>query len=93
MEICQKIDKASKLVKGKVNNGYTFENGKKTPIIVDGQIIKDPSVAKKLLPTQEGFFFGGTEYDEYYLADIKETIKILQECLKEEGDFYYDSSW
>ena len=52
-------------------------------------------VAKEKLPTQEGFFFGGTEYDEYYYGDVKETIEMFESLLNEEegGDFYYSSSW
>lgn len=50
-----------------------------------------------LLPTQSGFFFGSTEYDEWYFEDIKDTIKILEKVL-EETDFdrqmiTYQSSW
>lgn len=47
-----------------------------------------------LFPTQSGFFFGGTDYDEYYFGDVQETIDMLEEAVKEtDGDFYYDSSW
>jgi hypothetical protein len=51
------------------------------------------------LPTKSGFFFGGTEYNEYYYDDIKLTIKIITPLLKElEKDknfpeIYYHSSW
>lgn len=49
----------------------------------------------KLLPTASGFFFGGTDYDEWYYQDIKDTIKILEEVLSdtEADDFEYTSSW
>ena len=54
----------------------------------------------KLLKTASGFFFGSTEYDEYYFDDCKRTAKEIREVLKEEtpkgsysGDFYYSSSW
>lgn len=49
----------------------------------------------KLLPTASGFFFGGTDYDEWYYQDIKNTIKILEEVLSdvEADDFEYTSSW
>lgn len=58
------------------------------------QIFKDPDKGKELLPTQSGFFFGGTEYDEYYHGDIHDTIKVLKKLLKEtSGNFYYSSSW
>lgn len=52
-------------------------------------------LAPELLPTQEGFFFGSKEYDEYYWADLEDTKKILTELLQEPvgGDFYYSSSW
>lgn len=59
------------------------------------QVRDDHSQADELLPTQSGFFFGGTEYDEYYFNDIDYTIKVLEEILSEEGsaDFEYNSSW
>lgn len=57
------------------------------------QVVKDKSKAAEILPTASGFFFGGTEYDEYYFYAVKETIKILKELVKEGGDFYYHSSW
>jgi len=53
-----------------------------------------------LLETQSGFFFGGTEYDEYYFDECKETAKGLRNLLAEEtpedcssGNFYYEASW
>lgn len=50
---------------------------------------------RNLLPTQSGFFFGGTEYDEYYFDEVERTIEMISELLTEEGsgDFYYNSSW
>lgn len=54
-------------------------------------------IAEKVLPTQAGFFFGSTEYDEWYYEDIKSTIDILEKVLAE-TDFEnyqitYHSSW
>ena len=59
------------------------------------KIKADNSLAESLLPTQSGFFFGGTEYDEYYYQDIDNTIEILEDCLSDESpdDFEYHSSW
>ena len=56
-------------------------------------ILADHSLAKEILPTQDDFFFGGTEYDEYYFQDLENTVKELTPLLKETGDFYYRSSW
>lgn len=66
---------------------------KKASILEKGKI-KNPLTAKKLLPTQAGFFFGSEDYDEYYLECIEDTIKILTEALKDsKADYYYQSSW
>lgn len=55
------------------------------------------SIAMRLLPTQSGFFFGGTDYDNWYIADIEDTINIIEKVLAE-TDFdneiiTYQSSW
>ena len=54
---------------------------------------KDP---KELMPA-EGFFFGGTDIDQYYWEDIKATIKKLDKIVKHKEfdnlSFYYQSSW
>lgn len=54
-------------------------------------------LAEKLLPTQSGFFFGGTNYDEYYFEDIKSTIEILERAKKLRDnpgyELEYHSSW
>lgn len=61
------------------------------------QVLKAPNKAKELLPVQSGFFFGGTEYDQYYFQDLEYTKKLLEDILKNpanmHADFYYSSSW
>jgi len=49
----------------------------------------------KLIPTTSGFFFGSTEYDEYYEDQLKYTIEVIEKELKREDecDYYYNSSW
>ena len=51
--------------------------------------------APKLLPTASGFFFGSTDYDDYYIEDLKSTIQIIDDALTlpENWDFEYHSSW
>lgn len=66
-------------------------------------ILKEVSVnhdkAEELLPTVSGFFFGGTEYDEYYFDQVENTIKELRPYIQDihEGssstDFIYQASW
>lgn len=59
------------------------------------QIVENPSIAEDYLPTQSGFFFGGEEYDEYYLEQLQDTISIIEklEAMGSEWCFVYSSSW
>lgn len=101
LDTCILVRDNSRLEDGLVKNGYTFtEDMKKKWFEEKGQVIVDSSVAAELLPSQEGFFFGGTDYDQYYMDDINNTIEILQKIFKDvdeqgnlTGDYYYQSSW
>ena len=58
----------------------------------------NPVIEDNALPTQDGFFFGGTDYDEYYWRDLENTLNLLNDILdnpeKYEGfEFEYHSSW
>ena len=67
------------------------------------KVKENKGVAAETLPTQSGFFFGGNDYDEYYFSVIDDTIKIVEDLLKdtipsEHGgylpyDIIYRSSW
>ena len=50
-----------------------------------------------LLPTQSGFFFGSTDYNESYKQDLTDTIKQLNNVLDnlkfDNWSFSYRSSW
>jgi len=95
LNICKEILSKSKLKKAMVTNGYTYKEGKEIPIMEEGRVIVNPKVAQGLLPTQEGFFFGSTDYNEWYLGDIKNTVALIERCLKlpESYAFSYHSSW
>ena len=60
---------------------------------------KDNAFSDANLPTQEGFFFGDTEYRDYIYEDCADTIKMLNEALEGvfendyEVSFEYHSSW
>jgi hypothetical protein len=49
-------------------------------------------LAKEVLPTTEGCFFGNYEYAEEYMTDIEDTIEQLKDLSKDE-EYYYHSSW
>lgn len=55
-------------------------------------VIEDPTKAKELLPTTSGFFFGSTDYDGWYMEDLKETISQLNNI--DPSTYYtYQASW
>lgn len=45
------------------------------------QVLADHSKAEELLPTEGGFFFGSTEYDEDYFQDLEYTQRRLTELI------------
>lgn len=59
------------------------------------QVLADKSLANELLPTSDGFFFGGTDYDDYYLNGLTYTADTIDKLLTmpDEWDLYYHSSW
>lgn len=68
-------------------------------------VLNDHSFAQSLLPTTSGFFFGSTDYDEWYFEDLKSTVEIIDKIIEFEdeceksgdpfsgGDYFYQSSW
>jgi len=65
--------------------------------LLDKMLSMPKEEAIKLLPTTSGFFFGSTEYDEWYWKVIEETRDRLNELLSDPtiDDYYftYQSSW
>lgn len=58
------------------------------------KVLADHSLADELLPSASGFFFGSTEYDEWYFEQLKNTVEILTRVLGvKDAEIYYTSSW
>lgn len=62
------------------------------PILKPGQLIINTDYAAARLPFKEGFFFGNTEYNNFYLDDLHYTVEVLSD-LDEDGAYYYHASW
>lgn len=49
------------------------------------------------MPTAAGFFFGDTDYNEYYYADVRNTLKQILDIFEnvdfDEEDIYYYEWW
>lgn len=97
--ICKTIITESELAPHEIVTGERFndETGEWENIYVDGYIITNPELAAKLLPTQSGFFFGSTDYDEYYMEDVKYTFELLPKIISttdfDKQVISYRSSW
>lgn len=98
------IPAMEKILETKIENGQFYN--------VDEEVIKklrdrcklvmeNHDYAKELLPTTEGFFFGNTDYDEYYFNDVEQVYnecnKMLENMSKsdesENQDFVFCVDW
>ena len=59
-------------------------------------VLKNPQMAKEVLPTRPGFFFGNLHYNETYYKTLQEAKTQLKKILKEnttEDRFIYTPWW
>lgn len=75
--VCERIVAECPLVDGKVRNGKRYEDGEWVGIIEDGKVLSNKELAEELLPTTSGFFFGSTDYDQWYYEDVRWTAEQL----------------
>lgn len=63
------------------------------------EVLSDHSKAEELLPTISGFFFGSTDYNEYYFEDVEQVLKYCEETLLpmfdslDDRESIYFSTW
>lgn len=74
-----------------------FDTPNQTPLVIHkkdaedllsrcNEVLADHSKADTTLPTMEGFFFGSTDYDDWYFEDVKEVRDFVQDTLLPEFD-------
>lgn len=79
LEAVNEVLGSTKLVKGRICCGYTYDhNMNKVYDMREGMVLEDTSIARRLLPTQEGFFFGSTNYT----STRKQSLKSAQNTEK-----------
>lgn len=96
LKICKRIKKECILVPEKIKEEIEPINKPLTNVIEPEFTMQNAKLAKRILPTSEGFFFGSTDYDGYYMEVIDSTIEIIKELFKtdtEEANYSYSSSW
>lgn len=92
----QQVMESIVLVDGKVLDCREYKDGEFVDHYRNGKIIKDPSVAEKLLPITTGFFFGLYGYDENYVSILDSARAKIQEVVNnsnEDDSFEYVASY
>ena len=56
------------------------------------KVLADKSKAKEILPASDGFFFGDSDYNEWYFEGLENTVEII-DTLNPESEYEYHSSW
>lgn len=96
VRLCKEVLNSVETVDGDVHVGTRFTpDAGREEMYEPGRVVAQAGLAERMLPTQGGFFFGSTDYDEGYLADLRSTVEQLEPLLTEggDGDFYYRASW
>lgn len=57
------------------------------------EVLRDHSRGPALLPTKSGFFFGSTNYDEYYYITVQQVRDFVKEELLPEFDNLKDDEY
>ncbi len=97
--LCKQVKNIAVCVATKVHTGTTYSNGEISESYEDGYIIENADEVAELLPTESGFFFGDTSYNNFYMDDIDNTIEILERIFEHETPdgisqwYEYRSSW
>lgn len=92
---CKRILNESKIGK-REESVYSMVT--KTEEVRTFEYLEDTTLAQELLPTQAGFFFGSTEFDDWYIEQLRNTIDQIEPYISEDADngystFYYEASW
>ena len=59
-------------------------------------VLTDRDTAAVRLPTQKGFYFGDTDYNDYYFSHLEYTVKALDRVIDgiwPSMEIYYHASW
>lgn len=76
-DICKRVIDECPLIDGTVKNGERLVDGAWVAQYESGKVMSNKERAAELLPTTSGFFFGSTDYDQWYYEDVRWTAKQL----------------
>ncbi len=98
-DVCEQVIEASKLIDGhKEVTVYNKENPQGEPRLEPTRVIKDKTVAERLLPIWRGRCYEQVSYDKEYLKAVVDTLHWIDRMREEPGcrDFigtYYSATW
>jgi hypothetical protein len=80
------------------NCDYLFLTKRHVELLVSklNAVSADHTRAAELLPPQDGFFFGGTDINEWYFRDIEEELEAFEDILEgwdENAEYAYWAWW
>jgi hypothetical protein len=81
--------------KHKQNTTY-FDISKMEEVSEEVEYNLNKELAAKLLPTESGFFFGSTDYDDWYHRNLVHTLNMLKAelaAVPNQETWYYYASW
>ena len=94
-EWCEELlDKCNKVVDkyNELKATYTTDDKSDTKLFeFQGANDLFAKFASETLPTMVGFFYGSTDYDRWYLDDVKDVIKHLKNDIIPEFDDLFDN--
>lgn len=97
-EWCEELlDKCNKVVDkyNELKASYTPDTNGDNTILFESEEANDlfAKFASETLPTMAGFFYGSTDYDEWYLDDVKDVIEHLKNDIIPEFDKLDDDEY
>ena len=94
---CERVLAIAQIVDGQICTGISLDDEQECRIMEAGKVVANPEDCAEILPTQGGFFFGLTDYDEVYIQDLDNTVKIITEVLEQTNweveSVCYQASW
>lgn len=98
VRLCEEVITGCELVDGNVYVGRVGTAAGWEEMYEPGKVLSltTQERAERLMPTKSGFFFGSTQYSQWYLESLQnavQTVKSVLEKMADDESVVYWSSW